>query len=197
MNSCTQGFDDLHRRLLKLENQNRRFKRLGVAALILPVLMLLMGQTSTRKTIEANEFILKDGDGHVRSRLRMAGDFFSVPELDLIDEKGTIRLQLRGGFDHVGGPANFSGISLFDENKRERGSFDADEHGAALAFLDVKGTDDGLVRADGIMVTGPLTVSDERGFQAIVEQPILSRRGAAQHTEHPRLPSYSLTRKKM
>jgi hypothetical protein len=96
----------------------------------------------------------------------MGGNFFAVPELDLIDERGTTRVRLRGGSDRVGGAANFSGVSVFDENGRERGMLDADENGAALAFMNVKGGDDALVRAEGIMVSGPVTVSDQQGFKA-------------------------------
>ena len=128
--------------------------------------ILVMGQAPAKKTVEANEFILRDGNGNVRARLRMGGDFFPVPELDLVDEKGTTRVRMRGGRDQVGGAVNFSGISVFDEHGKERGIFDANENGAALAFMNVKGADDALVRGEGIMVSGPVTVSDNQGFQA-------------------------------
>jgi hypothetical protein len=121
-----------------------------------------MGQSPAKKTVEANEFILKDGNGKVRARLRMGEEGFPpAPELVLIDEKGITRVKLYGGY-----LVNFSGINVFDEHGRERGMFDADENGAALAFINVKGTDDALVRAEGINVAGPVTVSDEQGFQA-------------------------------
>ena len=66
-----------------------------------------------------------------------------------------------------GGPASFSGMRVFDEHGHERGILDADENGAALAFINVKGTDDALLRAEGIMLSGPVTVSDEQGYRAI------------------------------
>jgi hypothetical protein len=166
MTTQPQIFEELHARLFKLENQNRKLTKLGIVGLIGFTLLLAMGQAPAKKTVEASEFILKDGNGNVRARLRMGGDFFAVPELDLIDEKGTNRVTVRGGLDRVGGPANFSGISVFDEHGRERGMFDANENGAALAFINVKGTDDALVRAEGIFVSGPVTVSDEQGFRA-------------------------------
>jgi hypothetical protein len=166
MDSQPHGFEELRDRILKLEKQNLRLKQLGATALIVVTSLLGMGQAPSKKTIKANEFILKDGNGKVRARLRMGGDFFSVPGLDLIDEKGTTRVRLRGGSDRVGGVVNFSGISVFDEHGRERGLFDADENGAALAFISVKGTDDTLVRGGWIDVFGPVTVSDEQGFQA-------------------------------
>lgn len=168
MNSSPQcfEFEEVKTRLLKLEKQNRRLKQMGAMALIIPVLLIVMGQGSARKTVEANEFILKDGNGRVRARLRMDEDFFPVPELDLVDERGTTRVRLRGGDNRVGGAGNFSMISMLDEHGRERGSFAADEYGAALAFMNVKGVDDALVRAEGIQVSGPVTVSDDQGFHA-------------------------------
>jgi hypothetical protein len=56
-------------RLEKLERQNRRLKQAGTAVLIVTALLALMGQASPKKTIEANEFILRDDSGNVRGRL--------------------------------------------------------------------------------------------------------------------------------
>jgi hypothetical protein len=60
---------DVQERLLKLEMQNRRLKRLGAAALVGVALLLAMGQAPAKKTVEANEFILKDDSGNIRARL--------------------------------------------------------------------------------------------------------------------------------
>jgi hypothetical protein len=166
VNSHPARVEELERRLLSVEKQNRRLRQLGAALLVLVTSLIIMGQAPSKKTVEANELVLRDGNGNVRARLGMAGDFFTVPELKLVDEKGTTRVRLRGGYDRVGGAANFSGVSVFDEHGRERGIFDADENGAALVIMNVKGADDALVRAEGIMVSGPVTVSDEKGFRA-------------------------------
>jgi hypothetical protein len=166
MDSQPQNLEDLRDRLVKLEKQNRRFKQLGAVVLAIAAVVVVIGQAPSKKTVEANEFILRDANGNVRARLRMGGDFFAVPELDLVDEKGTTRIRMRGGMDRVGGAVNFSGISVFDEHGKERGIFDANQNGAALVFMNVKGTDDALVRGEGIMVSGPVTVSDNQGFQA-------------------------------
>jgi hypothetical protein len=56
---------------VKLEQQNRRFKRLGIAALIVPALLLILGQAPSKKTVEANEFVLRDDGGNIRARLFM------------------------------------------------------------------------------------------------------------------------------
>ena len=47
--------------LEKLERQNRRMKQAGVVALIIAAAVLLMGQASPNRTVEANEFVLRDG----------------------------------------------------------------------------------------------------------------------------------------
>src|SRR5215469_10513399 len=150
--------DSMHQRLLRLEKQNRRFKQLGAGILLVIAALLLLtcqstnvttpSQAPTKKTVEANEFILKDGNGNVRARLRMGegnSPAGAVPQLDLLDEKGTLRVQLTGGREpREGGPnlANIAGIMVFDQDGHQRGMFAAENHGAALAFTNVKGVDD-------------------------------------------------------
>ena len=71
MNSHQPGLEQLQERVVKLEQQNRRFKRLGMAARIAPAILLLLGQAPSKKTVEANEFVLRDDGGNVRARLFM------------------------------------------------------------------------------------------------------------------------------
>lgn len=71
MNPQLPSLKELNGRLLKLEKQNRRFKQLGIAVMIVPTLLLIMGQAASKKTIEANEFILKDSSGKVRATLSL------------------------------------------------------------------------------------------------------------------------------
>jgi hypothetical protein len=72
MDSHLSDFEDLLDRLARLEKQNRRFKLLAVATLVGVTLLLVMGQASPKKTVEANEFILRDDSGNIRARLFMA-----------------------------------------------------------------------------------------------------------------------------
>lgn len=60
---------NLQARIAKLEKQNRRFRRIGIAALASAALLFLMAQAPSRKTVEANEFVVKDAHGNVRIRL--------------------------------------------------------------------------------------------------------------------------------
>lgn len=90
--------DDLHalaERVAKLEAQNRRLKQAGIAALVLASAAVLMGQTQTRRVLEANEFHLKDADGSVRARL--STDAANRPILSLLDAKGGPVASLGGG----------------------------------------------------------------------------------------------------
>ena len=123
-----------------------------------------------RKHVEANEFILKDGNGLVRARLRMGegtDPTWPVPQLDLLDEKSTLRVRLTGGVEpREKSILNLAGMYVFDEDGHHRGMFAAEKDGAALSFINVKGLDDALVRGQSIQVDGPVTVTDENGFQA-------------------------------
>ena len=67
MESGTTEWAVMMNRLERLEKQNRRFKQIGSLALILLGSVLLMGQAAPRRTVEANEFILKDENGKSRA----------------------------------------------------------------------------------------------------------------------------------
>jgi hypothetical protein len=80
MNSECSIFEKLDTRVAKLESENRRFRQAGAATLIVVTLLVIMGQTSSRKIVEANEFMLRDGTGNVRARLSM-NESLSTSEL--------------------------------------------------------------------------------------------------------------------
>jgi hypothetical protein len=71
MDSDPHGYEDIQGRLAELEKQNRRFKQLGVAGLVGVTLLLVMAQAPAKKTVEANEFILRDDSGNIRAKLFM------------------------------------------------------------------------------------------------------------------------------
>lgn len=79
-------------RLERLEKQNRRFKQIGALALILVGSVLLMGQNSARRTVEANEFLLKDENGKSRAEWVVSP---SVTALIFDDEAGYASLVLQ------------------------------------------------------------------------------------------------------
>jgi hypothetical protein len=134
MISHRDSFDDIRGRLLRLEKENRRFKQLGVAALIVPALLIVMGQAPSKKTVEANEFILRDDGGNIRARLfvtQKAATTMTLPgmtmpvmfapnaTLALYDEKGQTKVILNDSditFEnaqgHLGGSLGSGILSL-------------------------------------------------------------------------------------
>jgi hypothetical protein len=160
MSSHLQAIPDLHQRLLKLERQNLRLKRIGAAALVVAVSLLVMGQASQkRKTVEADEFIVRDDNGNVRVRLSM-NENFPNPEMLFLDEKGRVMLELVGGMGRKG---PFGGAVLINDGQgRGRGTFQAHDNGALLSLSDVKG----YLKA--ALEPGRLDVSDSDGFEATV-----------------------------
>ena len=86
--------DTLARRVDKVERENRWLKQAGVVALAVIAAVVLMGQataTKVAKVVEAEEFVLKDASGTVRSRLEVWEDTVS---LTLHDRNGNERLSL-------------------------------------------------------------------------------------------------------
>jgi hypothetical protein len=88
---------ELGNRISKLESQNRRLRRIGAATPVVLTLLVIMGEASSRRTVEANEFVLRDGNGNVRARLSMS-ESPSTPEMVLLDEKGRTQVNPRFRF---------------------------------------------------------------------------------------------------
>ena len=128
MSSPTPDWTAVVERLEKLERQNRRLKQAGAVALILAAAVLLMGQASPNRTVEANEFVLKDESGAVRGRFGMDESVDGyVPQLELLDADGQRRIWLS---ERRGWPT----LAMFDANGRKevdlRGSWSG--YGPAL-----------------------------------------------------------------
>ena len=105
-------------RIERLEEQNRRLKRGALAGFVVIASLGLMGQTQRKttprvpaptpspapvmpKNIEAESFILKDANGHVRAELSMSG---TGPSLKLRDQGGTALVTLALNDGAPGGP---------------------------------------------------------------------------------------------
>ena len=160
MDSHPSGFEDLLDRLAKLEKQNRRFKLVGVAALVGVTLLLVMGQAPAKKTVEANEFILRDGGGNVRARLAMPNEGTgAMPQMVFLDAKGNTSLELDGGIAGVIGGS----VGILDEQGKRVGMFASTFDGGTL-WVRAKGSGSSLAR----LLPGRGEVSDDQGFQAVV-----------------------------
>ena len=83
----------LSNRVAKLEAQNRRLKKAGIALVIAATSIIAMGQAPVKRIVTADEFILKDSAGIVRAKLGFAG-VSNEPTLTLIDANGRERANL-------------------------------------------------------------------------------------------------------
>jgi len=156
VNSQLSGFAELQYRLLKLETQNRQLKRLGAAALIVVTSLVVMGQAPSKKTVEANEFILRDDSGNIRARLFMTA-------------KTTTTMTIPGM--NIPVPATFNPkatFSLYDEKGQVSGVLDDDSVTFFKSHVSLGG---GLLtigdQTSGVVVS-PYSVGlfDEQGFEA-------------------------------
>src|SRR5690348_10244696 len=60
------AFQDLEKRLRRVEKQNRQMKRVGLVVLLLGSLIMVMGQARPSRKVEAEQFILRDAQGRER-----------------------------------------------------------------------------------------------------------------------------------
>lgn len=105
MNTPAGAAQSLRERVETLERENRRIKRIGIAAALLVVGLGFMGQAAPSRTIEAQRFVLKDESGIARATLGMD---LEVPQLQLYDSLGKSRVSL--SVDALGQPA----LTLYD-----------------------------------------------------------------------------------
>ena len=79
-------------RLDRVEQENRWLKQAGVVALAVIAAVVLMGQATGSKVVEAQRFILRDSKGINRGGLQVMDD--GRPILHLADENGLTRAEL-------------------------------------------------------------------------------------------------------
>lgn len=147
MNDDIQGLEQIQERLLKLEKQNRTLKQAGGAVLVIATSLLLMGQASRTKpvqagqsdTVEASRFILKDKTGKARATFSIdeRPDNSGPVQLVFYDGEGKERVRLNSGLvpSMTGGT-----LSLADEKGKGRVLISAsDALGPSLGLDDPKG----------------------------------------------------------
>ncbi|MEQ8788607.1 MAG: hypothetical protein RIC55_20015 [Pirellulaceae bacterium] len=139
MNPSNDSLTSLHRRLEKLERQNRLLRRVGFAAMILVVVAVVSGQARrTSREVAAEAFLLLDAEGKTRGELVMAED---GPLLRLLDAEGQPRATLSGG--------SKTALVLYDAAGKPRVSTAAMEAEAGLSIFDEEGRPQAKVAVAG------------------------------------------------
>ncbi len=81
--------EDLVRRVERLEAENRRLRRIGLAALLVALLPLLLAAAPRRGSyFKINTLAVADREGRIRARLGVEN---GEPGLLLFDEQGVLR----------------------------------------------------------------------------------------------------------
>ena len=189
MESHSHDLEHIQARLLKLERQNRRFKQLGAALVVIITTVLMMGQAvPSTKSIEAQEFILRDATGKIRAKLSMSEErtintgtaekpvpstIGSTPTLNLYDDKAVARLTIEGDGTFLG-----SGFVLLGSNGNPVGSFHADQvYGATLNLANAKG------KQGVFSYPGHLELTDDNGSKATLGvEPVTTSTGETHQT---------------
>jgi hypothetical protein len=161
MNSRPLGFEDIQDRLLKLEKENRRFKQLGAVVLAIATAIVAMGQGQAKKTVEANEFLLKDADGKLRVRIGMGLDFQHKdgPAIVLFDAENFPRISISTSEDQakieVNSPQLSASSAMWAGSPGKSGS-GLGINGPAGVFR---------VNLDGPAIDGPqVSIEDKEGY---------------------------------
>lgn len=83
-----EQMNELSTRIEKLESENRRLKRFGIAAAVVVGAVGLMSATSAMcNTVSAERFVLRDSNGRDRA-VMTAYETGGVPNFSLLDAKG-------------------------------------------------------------------------------------------------------------
>lgn len=181
-------------RVAKIERENRLMKVAAIITLLCATAAIALGQAPTKRTVVADEFILKDKSGTMRATLGISDN---QPVLTLLDANGKTAAKLMpdaitfhdsGGairvllgsdtaisYELVGGRTQIidqgPGLLLFTGGHRTLVDLRVREkaQGAALSLYSQSPTNLGRRVVLTSTVDGPsLTLSDDQGFRSIV-----------------------------
>ena len=192
-------------RVEQLEKQNRKLKRAALAFLLALMSLGLMAQTrqspqgsSQRRrapapaptgptAVEAQSFLVKDSNGHVRAELGLTG---STPSLKFKDESGSTLVTLALNSDAPGGPL----LLLSDPQHHSSVALSVLEHAGPQLSLTGERADIQLhmaVAPDGTT----LELSDKDGFTTSIGSGVVAKNGQAKQTSAASIVLYGKQRK--
>jgi hypothetical protein len=181
-------------RVAKLEAQNRRLKKAGIASFIIATAIIVMGQAPAKRIVTADEFILKDSAGIVRATLGFAGvsneptltlidanrrerAYLTTEAIEFADRNGTTRVLLgstvAASAELVEGKTKIvdqgPGLIFNDADKKGLLGLRGISQGASISLYGqgpAKGDQQAVLESTA---NGPsLTLSDAQGFRTIV-----------------------------
>jgi hypothetical protein len=178
---------DLQDRLSKLEQQNRRFKQLGAAVLVVAAVIMVMGQAPAKKTVEANEFILRDGSGNIRVKIGVNPSNHDSVGISLVDPDGTERVLLYDNgllLEQAGQRRAFLSDGMLglsnSKGRQDISLVSLDGVGASLMW---RGSEkNGGLFFDGSSGGASLVVGDDEGFETAIGSAHLKTRTGESHT---------------
>lgn len=147
-------FQSIVERLEKVEKQNRRMKRAGLAVLLGCVGILTMGRARPSHTVEADRFLVRDSAGRIRVEI---ADSPTGPALRFLSSDGKEQASLSGAELSVSGPSTASGRPTLVLT------------GIGLTLLDTKGNEislGGVLNPDRPELAPGIFVADAQGFKA-------------------------------
>jgi hypothetical protein len=197
-------------RVERLEKQNRRLKQGALVFLLAIASVGLMAQTKQKPAtstsgqkpkprtgapaapagptaVEAQAFILKDSNGHVRAELGLTG---STPSLKFKDESGSALVTLALNSDVPGGPM----LLLSDPQHHASVALSVLEHAGPQLALTGERADIQLHM--GVAPEGTtLELSDKDGFTTSIGNGVLAKNGQAKETSAASIVLYGKQRK--
>ena len=164
MNEQSIELSDILARLGRVERENRRMKRIGLGVLVLAGAVLLMGQAHSKRTVEAENFVLKDGSGRIRARLGM--ELNDRPTLSLLDANGFPLVSMGAGENPF-----LTVCKKGCEEQVQLGAFSKDQAFGLVLFGKNKGPFHGVLAALGVVkgVPGLNLFSDDSTQQASLD----------------------------
>lgn len=155
MQSLTAELQSLAARVDRLERENCWLKRVALTLVLLPVALVLMGQTQAGRTVEAEKFVLRDSQG--RQRLVIGTPRSSGVAFGLAPDEAAMWMAGENGVDRM--ILSSDGLRFADEKGKALADFTVDD----LSLNDSQGRK--RVKLSGRSDFGPsVELDDEKGF---------------------------------